>query len=136
MKTPATERDYLKKLHILIVDDMPFMRSFIKNCVEISFPNCICDCVVNGKSAIENLKTQSFSIVLCDWELPDIKGDEILRWIREESEVKDMPFIMITATNDKESISKVVSMGITAYVVKPINCEILTSKIESALRPR
>ena len=135
MKEPIVEENHLKKLHILIVDDMPFMQTFILRCLKTMFPSCICDAVSDGKSAIEKLRSKSFSIVLCDWELPDLKGDEILRWVREESAVKDIPFIMVTANYNKESIKKVISLGVTDYVIKPINCEILTRKIHSALRP-
>jgi DNA-binding response OmpR family regulator len=136
MKAPIVEEDFLKGLRILIVDDMPFMRSFIKNCVKISFPSCVCYDAADGNSAIEKLRTKSFSLVLCDWELPDIKGDEILRWVREESGAKDVPFIMVTANDEKESIMKVISLRVTDYVVKPLNCEILSQKIRVALRPK
>jgi DNA-binding response OmpR family regulator len=128
------DKNTLKGLNILIVDDMPFMRNFIRNCVKRSFQGCHCDDAANGKSAIAKLRTKAFSIVLCDWELPDIKGDEILRWVREESEIKDLPFIMVTANDEKESIMKVISLGVTDYVVKPLNCEILTEKIQAAFK--
>ena len=136
MQAPVAEENYLKGLHILIVDDMPFMRSVIKNCVKINFPSSVCDDAADGKSALEKLRTKSFNIVLCDWELPDIKGDEILRWVREESAVKDLPFIMVTANNDKDGIMKVISLKVTDYAVKPLNCEILSQKIRIALKPK
>jgi DNA-binding response OmpR family regulator len=136
MKAPIVEEDFLKELRILIVDDMPIMRSFMKNCVKKCFPNCIVDIADDGKSAIEKIKAKSFSIVLCDWELPDIKGDKILRWVREESAAKDVPFIMVTGNAKEEDILKVIQQGVTDYVVKPVNCDILSQKIRVALRPK
>jgi DNA-binding response OmpR family regulator len=104
--------------------------------MKISFPDCTCIEAVNGNAAIEKLRTRAFSIVLCDWELPDIKGDEILRWVREESQVKDLPFIMVTAHDEKENILKVIPLKVTDYVVKPLNCETLSQKIRAALKPK
>jgi DNA-binding response OmpR family regulator len=136
IKTPIVEEDSLNELHILIVDDIPFMRGFIKNCVKMCFPNCIVDMAEDGKAAIQEIQTKSFSIILCDWELPDIKGDKILKWVREESPAKDVPFIMVTGNSEKEDILRVISLGVTDYVVKPLSCEILAQKIRVALRPK
>lgn len=136
MKEQIKEEDYLRGLRVLIVDDMPFMRSNIKNCMRISFPDCICVEAADGNSALEKLRNKSFSLVLCDWELPDIKGDEILRWVREESQVKDLPFFMVTAHDEKESLMKVIPLRVTDYLVKPLNCETLTQKIRAALKPK
>ena len=106
MKEPIVEENYLKELHILIVEDLTFMRSFIRTCVEINFPGCLCHEANTGAAAIDMLQTRPFSIVLCDWELPIRRGDEILQWIREESLSSGVPFIMVTAHNEAEHILK------------------------------
>src|SRR5208282_2703579 len=76
-----------------------------------SFPGCIIVEAASGKSAIEKMKSESFDIVLCDWHLPDINGCEILEWVRNESDAKDMPFMMITGDSDREHIAKAISLG-------------------------
>lgn len=121
---------------ILIVDDVPFMRQFIKSCLKVSFPHCTTDEAGNGKSAQEKLENESFTIVLCDWEMPDLKGDALLEWLRNESDSKDIPFIMITGNSKKEHIMKALELGVTDYVIKPVNCDILARKITAALKVR
>jgi len=134
MSEPAAEEDLYKELRVLIVDDMLFMRIFISNCIKKSFPGCVCDTASDGRTAIEKLRAQTHNIVLCDWEMPETRGDEVLRWVREESLNKELPFIMVTANNDRQGITKVISLGVTDYVVKPLNCETLSQKIRSALK--
>jgi DNA-binding response OmpR family regulator len=136
MKDPIADEDILNRLHILIVDDMLNMRSFMRECMKIVFPSSICHEAENGADAIKLLKTKLFDVILCDWELPDIKGDEILRWIRTESSYKEMPFLMVTARDDKQSIVQAMSLGVTDYVVKPLNCELLGQKMRLTLPPK
>ena len=136
MIAPIVEADHHKNLQILIVDDMLFMRLFFRGCLQLNFPSCNCEEVGTGKAAINKMQNNSYSIILCDWNLPDINGDEILKWVRTESTMKTIPFIMVTANDSKEGITKAIGLGVTDYVVKPVNCELLTSKIRNALKPK
>ena len=91
-------------------------RTFIKGCLQMSFPGCIIVEAASGKSAIEKMKSESFDIVLCDWHLPDINGCEILEWVRNESDAKDIPFMMITGDSDRENIAKAITLGARAML--------------------
>ncbi len=122
----------MERLRILIVDDEYITRIFIKGCLQMSFPGCIVVEAASGQSAIEKIKEDPFHIVLCDWQLPDINGGDILEWVRNESEVKDTPFMMITGDSDKEHITKAISLGISGYIVKPLDCASLSKRIRSA----
>ncbi|MFZ5998298.1 MAG: response regulator [Nitrospirota bacterium] len=125
----------MKGLSILIVDDVPFMRQFIRGCLHMSFPDCRTDEAGTGTSAREKMEQGSFDIVLCDWELPDVKGHELLMWLRSESNTKSTPFIMVTGNNTKEHIVKARELGVTDYIIKPVNCSSLEKKIIAALKP-
>ena len=131
----VVEEEHLKGLKIMIVDDMGSMRFFIRVCLEMVFPSCVCEEAKNGAAAMQFLQSREFNLILCDWELPGVKGDEILRWIREESQTKDTPFIMITGYNQMSYIQKAISLGVTDYVIKPINCAVLEHKIRRVLNP-
>jgi DNA-binding response OmpR family regulator len=61
--------------------------------------------------------------------MPGLNGDELLRWLREESHIKNVPFIMITAKDDGESIMEVIKLGVTDYIVKPFSPETLCEKV-------
>ena len=109
---------------------------FIKSCLQISFPDCIIVEAASGQSALEKIKDEPFDIVLCDWQLPDINGVEILEWVRVASDTKNMPFMMITGNSDREHITKAISMGVSGYVIKPIDCASLSKRIIAALSPK
>ena len=102
----------------------------------MSFPGCIIVEAASGQSALEKIKDEPFNIVLCDWHLPDINGGEILEWVRNKSDVKDMPFMMITGDMDREHIKKTISLEVSGYIVKPIDCASLSKRIIAALSPK
>ncbi len=124
------------KLRILIVDDEHVTRLFLKGCLQASFPGCIVVEAASAKTAIDTIKSELFNIVLCDRQLPDMNGDEILQWVREESDVKGMPFMMITGDSDRENIEKAISLGVSGYVVKPLDCASLSQRIAAVLSPK
>ena len=53
---------------------------------------------------------QNYDLILCDWEMPGMKGDELFKQLRENPDWKDIPFIMVTAMTDKEHVLKAVSI--------------------------
>ncbi|MBZ0157518.1 MAG: response regulator [Alphaproteobacteria bacterium] len=126
----------MKTINVLIVDDVPFMRQFIKSCLQMSFPEINAEESSNGSSARERLQSIPFDLVLCDWEMPSLKGDELLQWMRSEEDTRDTPFIMITGKREKEFIIKALELGVTDYIIKPVNCDTLAKKIISALKGR
>lgn len=124
----------MKEIKVLIVDDVSFMRQLIKSCLTMTSRQFVTQEVGSGKSAIESLEKEHFDIILCDWELPDIKGDEVLTWLRTESNFKKMPFIMITVNDSKEYIVQAHKLGVTDYMIKPVNCDTLARKVLDALK--
>jgi DNA-binding response OmpR family regulator len=66
--------------------------------------------------------------------MPGMKGSDLLRWMKEQEDLKDMPFIMVTAHNEKDIIMDAVNQGITDFIIKPINVDALVKKVSAALR--
>ncbi|MDD3020158.1 MAG: response regulator [Alphaproteobacteria bacterium] len=66
-------------------------------------------------------------LVLCDWNMPEISGSELLQRMRIK--VPEQPFIMVSARNDEESIVFAKDSGISAYLLKPVPLEELYHKI-------
>jgi two-component system chemotaxis response regulator CheY len=67
--------------------------------------------------------------IFSDWEMPVMNGDEFLMKIRENPATSRIPFIMITARNDKASLIAAAQAGVTDYLVKPFTASILTTKV-------
>ena len=116
-------------MKVLVVDDFATMRRILKNILkEIGFKDIVeAD---NGRNALQELKKEKFDLVLCDWNMPEMSGLELLNAIRSEEELKDMPFVMVTAEAQKENIILAVKAGVTSYVVKPFTAEIIGGKLE------
>lgn len=121
------------QLRLLIVDDSTLMRDIIKETIEDAFPGVHTSVANNGNQAQKMLSQRNFDLVLCDWEMPELKGNELLQWLRKTSSQQTVPFIMITAKNQKEHILEVMELGITDYIVKPFTPEILYQKVKTVL---
>lgn len=120
-------------MKLLIVDDITEMRVMIKTFLRMSFPDIETDEANSGAATLKKLQTGKYDLVLCDWDLPDMKGDEILKWTRDQTALKDMPFIMITAHNEKDYIVNAIKLGVTDYIVKPLSADTLSAKVNKAL---
>lgn len=113
---------------ILIADDFAGMRMVIRSILKnIGFTNI--SEADGGKAVLRLLKKQKYDLILCDWNMPDMPGVEVLRKIRSDDELKDMPFIMITAEAQKENILEALEAGVSSYIVKPFAAETVTKKI-------
>jgi DNA-binding response OmpR family regulator len=71
--------------------------------------------------------------VLCDWEMPEMSGLELLTWCREQDNLKTMQFIMVTSRGDKENVVQAIQAGVSGYVSKPFTNEQLLTKVKQAL---
>ena len=116
-------------MDVLTVDDFATMRRILKNILrQIGFTNIYeAD---HGKSALNMLKKQKFDLILCDWNMPEMSGLELLNEIRSDNELKDTPFVMVTAEAQKNNIIEAVQAGVSNYVVKPFTAETISGKLE------
>ncbi len=121
------------QLKLLIVDDSILMRDIIKESIADVFPDVQASVANNGDEAQKLLSRRHFDLVLCDWEMPALKGNQLLQWLRENSSQKTVPFIMITARGEKESILEVKQLGVTDYIVKPFTSDTLCQKVKAVL---
>lgn len=123
----------MSKVSVLVVDDALFIRDLIKKGLRSYFPGIHVDEAVNGRKAQQMLGTQSFDLILCDWEMPEMSGLELLTWFRQQAEFKSIPFIMVTSRGDKDNVVQAIQAGVTDYIGKPFTQEQLTSKVTKAL---
>ncbi len=122
-----------KKIRVLVVDDAAFMRDLIKRSVRSQFPTFQIDDASNGKQAQHKLLNGEYELILCDWEMPEMTGDELLHWIRSREETATTPFVMITSRGDKEHVVKAVELGVNNYLVKPFTNDKLADVVSRVL---
>ncbi|XVJ49049.1 response regulator [Pseudomonas sp. UBT] len=123
----------MSKVSVLVVDDASFIRDLVKKCLRNYFPGIKIEDAVNGKKAQTILMRETFDLVLCDWEMPEMSGLELLTWCREQAHLKAMPFVMVTSRGDKENVVQAIQAGVSGYVSKPFTNEQLLSKVKQAL---
>ncbi len=119
----------MKKLNVLIVDDVASMRKFVKYGLEKSFPDISVAEAANGKEAQAKLEKEEYDLVLCDWEMPYVNGEELLTWVRKHPILSKTPFIMVTSRSDKPSVLNAMHGGVDSYMIKPFTADGLAQKV-------
>ncbi|MFH1077132.1 MAG: response regulator [Pseudomonadota bacterium] len=118
---------------ILIVDDFLAMRRLIKRILkDIGYLNILE--ASDGNEALEVLRTKKVNLILADWNMPNMDGLALLRNVKENVELKKIPFIMITAEGIEDKVVEAAKLGVTNYIVKPFTPQIIISKVEQALK--
>ena len=123
----------MSKISVLVVDDAPFIRDLVKKCLRNAFPGILTEDAVNGRKAQALMMHNSYDLVLCDWEMPEMSGLELLTWTREQESSKTLPFIMVTSRGDKENVVQAIQAGVSDYIGKPFTNEQLLTKVKRAL---
>ncbi len=123
----------MSKVNVLIVDDASFIRDLMKKGLRSQFPGIQLEEAVNGRKAQQIIAAQSFDLILCDWEMPEMSGLELLSWFRQQAEYKTVPFIMVTSRGDKDNVVQAIQAGVSDYIGKPFTQEQLITKVTKAL---
>ncbi|WP_040260343.1 response regulator [Pseudomonas massiliensis] len=123
----------MAKVSVLVVDDAPFIRDLVKKCLRNAFPGMQIEDAVHGRKAQAMLAKDPYDLILCDWEMPEMTGLELLTWCREQESTKHIPFIMVTSRGDKENVIQAIQAGVSDYVGKPFTNEQLLTKVKKAL---
>ncbi|MES0447745.1 MAG: response regulator, partial [Desulfobacterales bacterium] len=92
---------------ILVVDDSSLMRSFAKGSLKQLKLNNV-DEAENGEEALVKLKDDMYDLILSDLHMPNMDGLELLRAVRSDSNLKDIPFIMMTLDGKKDVLLEAV----------------------------
>ena len=116
-------------MKILLVDDFPTMRKIVRNLLkEAGFTDI--EEAENGLMALEKLRAGQFELVITDWNMPEMTGLELLKKIREDDSLKNIPVLMVTAEATKECVVEAVQAGVSNYIVKPFTAAALKEKID------
>lgn len=115
---------------ILAVDDFSTMRRIMRNMLRQLGYNNILE-ADDGVTALSTLKQEKIDFVISDWNMPQMTGLELLKAIRADDQLKNIPVLMVTAEALKENIVEAVKAGVNNYVVKPFTAETLKEKIEA-----
>jgi len=113
---------------ILIVDDYVRMLRIIRTLLrQLGYDQVEEAC--DGATALAKLREKPFRLVISDWNMEPMSGLELLRQVRADPKLADLPFIMVTAEARETNIAEARAAGVSGYIVKPFGAEALRHKI-------
>ena len=121
-----------KNMSILIVDDYKTMLRIIRNLLKQLGFNDV-DEAIDGSSALTKLREKDFGLVISDWNMEPMSGLQLLKEVRADVKLKEIPFIMITAESKSENVIAAKEAGVSNYIVKPFNAATLKGKLSTVL---
>jgi two-component system chemotaxis response regulator CheY len=119
---------------VLIVDDSPVMRAFVKRVIEMSgFDLSSCFEAGDGREALEVLRGEWVDAILTDINMPGMDGEELLRNLAADQMLRSIPVVVISTDATQLRITRILSTGACGYITKPFLPEDLRSQLERIL---
>ncbi len=130
---PSAQTEQPARKHILIVDDDSSVLKLLKGYLAERYDVAT---AINGKVAMKFLETKRTDMVLLDYEMPEENGAAVLRKIRENSKIRNLPVVFLTGLTERGKIQELLTLKIQGYLLKPIDMEKVSSTIKGILGRR
>ncbi len=118
--------------HILIVDDDKAQLELLRyNLEKQGFTTCAAE---NGRDAIHMVEEEHPDLVVLDWMMPEVSGIDVCYELRQRSETKMLPILMLSARGEEADLTKGLDSGADDYIVKPFSPRELVSRAKALLR--
>jgi two-component system response regulator RegX3 len=118
-------------MRIALLEDDPAQSDLVR--LWLSGAGHICHSFDRSREFMRVLTHDSFDLLVLDWELPDVNGDEVLAWARANGHER-VPVLFTTARNDEQDIVAALKAGADDYLVKPLRKEELLARISALSR--
>jgi len=120
---------------IMIVNDKPELRSLIRNYLrDEGYTNLTIS--ENGLSALKKAQTEGVDLILADYNLPGLNGLDLLKEIRRDKKLKEVPFILISSQIEQKYVAKAAEYKVSGYVLIPFSYQTLIKKVNQVLDRR
>jgi two-component system, chemotaxis family, chemotaxis protein CheY len=116
------------KSQILVVDDSGAVRSIVRKLLaQLGYTDV--DEASDGAAALAKMNEKLYGLVISDWNMAPMNGQELLKHVRADKKFAELPFIMMTAQSDPDKIVDAKYAGVSSFISKPFNAEALEAKI-------
>lgn len=123
---------YDRSRPVLVVDDYRDIVRLLTNLLrQLGFSDV--DGAMNGAEALRALRKRDYALVLCDWNMEPMTGLQLLREVRADADLTNLPFIMVTGESKTEHVVAAKRSGVSNYIVKPFNLQAVRDKIETTV---
>ena len=122
------QKESAESLNILIIDDNESITKMLTTFLELKDQKCT---VANdGKEGLALIKENNHDVVLLDLAMPEFDGYAVIKDLEESNTLKDHKIIVFTAsTITQEELDELVNRGVNSYILKPVDIDILLTKI-------
>jgi len=120
------------ELHVLIVDDSGMARKHIRRVLSKMGINSFVE-AINGKEAIPVIENNFFDLIVTDYNMPEMDGEELTRYIREKSSQSSIPILMVTSENDDNRLAAVQQSGVSGICDKPFEPDTVKAYLKNIM---
>lgn len=128
----AKSHKNVHEMRFLVVDDSTSMRRIIIRTLKELGCTDIRE-AASANAALPMLDEMNIDFIVCDWNMPGMKGIDLLRKIRSTEKLRGLPFLMVSAESNTDMMLEAIQCGVSNYLPKPFKPEILRKKIEVIL---
>jgi adenylate cyclase len=124
----------LQSSTVLVVDDNEMNRDMLCSLLEADgHKACVAE---NGRLALESIKASPFDLVLLDVMMPEMDGYEVLRHLKSDQTLRDIPVIVLSALDEIGSVVRCIELGAEDYLPKPFDPVLLRARIGACLEKK
>lgn len=120
-------------MHVLICDDDSTTRFVMRRLLEQNFGCRVSECA-DGVEALQLLERGQYSFLLLDVEMPTMDGFDTLEEIRQAPKTAEMPVIILSCLRDESGVMRLIQLGVSDYILKPIRNDSAVAKIAQVVR--
>lgn len=119
-------------MKIMIVDDCQTTRKLLGHYLKSRGYSVVF--AENGLDALEKLGTDNVNLVMTDLNMPYMDGMELVKTLRSDPNLSDIPILMVTTENDEIEREKAYSNGANGYLVKPVTGDVIAQNIKDIIK--
>lgn len=130
----ASETEHLdfSDFHVLVVDDSSMARKHIRRVLEKMGIQSFTE-AINGKEAIPIIENNFFDLIVTDYNMPEMDGGELTRYVREKSSQSSIPILMVTSESDNNRLSAVQQSGVSGICDKPFEPDTVKTYLKNIM---
>jgi len=121
----------MSKAKVLIVDDEPFNIDVLEQALDGTNYQVIT--ATNGQEAWAKIQSEQPDLILLDLMMPVMDGFAVLAKVKEDSMLRDIPIIIVSAEQDSKSVVKGIKQGAEDFLTKPVNTDQFVQKVKEYL---
>lgn len=116
--------------NVLVVDDNVILLRTVKEMLDSNYNVSI---ATSGEQALKSIARKKPDVILLDYEMPEMNGEDVIRQLREDEATANIPVLFLTSSANREVVKKLIMLNPDGYMLKPPNKQTMIEHIEEVL---